>query len=120
MVPGVSLIIGGYHHRDEFGADRGDNYLYRFVLDPEYAFTVPGRPVQFLTGHFPTGVYLYRFGHLSSPLCVGCGVLDTREHLLMDFTRWAFHRARLREWLQSTCVPHTEEGFFPPFGIETS
>ena len=47
---------------------------------------------QLLTGHFPTGVYLYRFGHLPSPLCVGCGVLDTREHLLMDYTLWAFHR----------------------------
>ena len=69
---------------------------------------------QFLTGHFPTAVYLHRFGHLPSPLCVGCGVLDTREHLLMDCTRWAFHRTRLQEWLQSTCDPPTEEGVFPP------
>ena len=39
---------------------------------------------QFLTGHFPTGVFLHRFGHLPSPLCEGCGVLDTRGHLLLD------------------------------------
>ena len=36
---------------------------------------------QFLTGHFPTAVYLHRFGHPPSPFCVGCGVLDMREHL---------------------------------------
>ena len=69
---------------------------------------------QFLIGHFPMGVYLYHFGHLPSPLCVGCGVLDTREHLLVDCTRWAFHRVRFQEWLQSACAPHMEEGGVSP------
>ena len=45
---------------------------------------------QFLTGHFPTGVYLHRFGHLPSPLCEGCGVPDTRSHMLLVCPRWAF------------------------------
>ena len=35
------------------------------------------RVSQFLTGHFPTGMFLHRFGHLPSPLCEDCGVLDT-------------------------------------------
>ena len=69
---------------------------------------------QFLTGHFPTGVYLHRFGHLPSPLCVGCGVPDTREHLLLDCTRWAFHRERLQDWLQTTGASDLEEGGVPP------
>ena len=54
---------------------------------------------QFLIGHFPTSVFLHRFGHLLSPLCKGCGVLDTRGHLLLDWPRWAFHRERLKESL---------------------
>ena len=39
---------------------------------------------EFLIGHFPTGVFLHRFGHLPSPLCEGCGVPDTWDHLLLD------------------------------------
>ena len=69
---------------------------------------------QFLTGHFPTGVYLHRFGYLPSPLCVGCGVPDTREHMLLDCSRWAFHRARLQDWLRSTGDPDPAEGGVPP------
>ena len=52
---------------------------------------------QFLTGHFPTGVFLHRFGHPPSPLCEGCGIPDTRSDLLLGCPRWAFHRERLRE-----------------------
>ena len=69
---------------------------------------------QFLTGHFPTGVYLHRFGHLPSPLCEGCGVPDTRAHMLLDCTRWTFQRERLREWLQSERGQATEEGATVP------
>ena len=69
---------------------------------------------QFLTGHFPTGVFLHRFGHLPSPLCEDCGVLDTRGHLLLDCPRWAFHRERLKEWLQSVCASATVVGGVPP------
>ena len=69
---------------------------------------------QFLIGHFPTGVYLHRFGHLPSPLCEGCGVPDTRAHMLLDCTRWAFQRERLREWLQCERGQATEEGEIVP------
>ena len=69
---------------------------------------------QFLTGHFPTGVFLHRFGHLPSPLCEGCGVPDTRSHLLLDCPRWAFHRERLREWLQNVSTSDTVVGGVPP------
>ena len=69
---------------------------------------------QFLTGHFPTGVYLHRFGHLPSPLCEECGVPDTRSHMLLVCPRWAFHRERLRTWLQSTSVLYTATGAEPP------
>ena len=47
---------------------------------------------QFLTGHFPTGVYLHRFGYLPSPLCEGCGLLELRGQMLLDYTRWVFER----------------------------
>ena len=69
---------------------------------------------QFLTGHFPTGVYLHRFGHLPSPLCEECGVPDTRGHMLLTCPRWAFHRERLREWLHSGCSTAIEIGAAPP------
>ena len=69
---------------------------------------------QFLTGHFPTGVYLHRFGHLPSPLCEDCGVLDSRRHMLLDCPRWALHRERLRDWMQSTHVSTTASGEAPP------
>ena len=69
---------------------------------------------QFLTGHFPTGVYLHRFGHLPSPLCADCGVLDSRSHMLLDCPRWARHRARLRDWMQSTRAPTTMPGEVSP------
>ena len=69
---------------------------------------------QFLTGHFPTGVYLHRFGHLSSPLCEECGTPDTRSHMLLACPRWAFHRARIQDWMQSVCSPTTETDGPPP------
>ena len=75
---------------------------------------------QFLTGHFPTGVYLHRFGHLPSPLCEGCGVPDTRAHMLLDCTRWTFQRERLRDWLQSERGQATEEGQPSPLGVGIS
>ena len=55
---------------------------------------------QFLTGHFPTGAYLERFGHRASPLCGVCQVLDTRAHLLLDCIRWTHTRHRLSAWLR--------------------
>ena len=55
---------------------------------------------QFLTGHFPTGEYLFRFGFLSSPLCVYCEIPDSRDHMLLECPRWSHHRQCLREWLQ--------------------
>ena len=65
---------------------------------------------QFLIGHFPTGVYLHRFGYLPSPLSEGCRVPNMRAHVLLDCTRWAFQRERLWEWLQSEKGHATEEG----------
>ena len=44
VVPGAGPITRGYRHWDHFGADRGNDYLYRFALDPEYALMVHGRP----------------------------------------------------------------------------
>ena len=74
---------------------------------------------QFLTGHFPTGVYLHRFGHLPSPLCEACAVPDTRGHMLLECPRWSFHRARLSEWLQRACASDVEaEGVPPTWGWE--
>ena len=55
---------------------------------------------QFLTGHFPTGEYLFRFGFLPSPLCEYCEVLDSRAHMLLDCPRWTHHRQRLEGWIQ--------------------
>ena len=75
---------------------------------------------QFLTGHFPMGVFLHRFGHLPSPLCEGCGVPDTWRHLLLDCPHWAFHPEQLREWLQSVSTSNTVVGGVPPFGVGTS
>ena len=43
---------------------------------------------QFLSGHFPTAKYLHRFGHLPTPLCECCGVVDMRGHLLLECRRW--------------------------------
>ena len=57
---------------------------------------------QFLTGHFPTRTYLYRF-HLSpSPLCECCQVADTRAHLLLACSRWSHIRQHLSQWLAET------------------
>ena len=72
---------------------------------------------QFLTGHFPTGAYLHRFGHLPSPLCEDCGVPDTRDHILLECPRWTYHRERLQEWLQNVRDSATEEeGISPTWG----
>ena len=72
------------------------------------------RVSQFLMGHFPTGVYLHRFGHLPSPLCEDCGVPDTRAHMLLSCPHWEFHRTHLREWLQSVSASGTEATGVPP------
>ena len=69
---------------------------------------------QFLTRHFPTGVFLHKFGHPPSPFCEGCGVPDTWGHLLLDCPHWAFHCKRLWEWLQSVCASDTTVGGVPP------
>ena len=69
---------------------------------------------QFLTGHFPTGVYLHRFDHLPSPLCEECRVLDTWRYMLLVCPRWALHRERLRDWMQSMPISTTATGEGPP------
>ena len=58
------------------------------------------RVAQFLTGHFPTGTYLYRFHLRPSPLCECCQVEDTRGHLLLFCQRWSLVRQRLSQWLE--------------------
>ena len=69
---------------------------------------------QFLTGHFLSGAYLHRFGHLPSPLCQDCGVLDTRDHILLECPHWTYYRERLQEWLQSVRDSVTEEEGISP------
>ena len=72
---------------------------------------------QFLMGHFPTDVYLYHFGHLLSPLCVGCGVLDMREHLLMDCTVGPSIGATLRVASECVCSSHGGGRVSPHLGV---
>ena len=60
---------------------------------------------QFLSGHFPTAKYLHRFGHLPTPLCECCGVVDTRGHLLLECRRWELLRQRLHQWLLTEGTP---------------
>ena len=63
---------------------------------------------QFLTGHFPTRTYLYRFRLSPSPLCECCQVADTRAHLLLTCSRWSPIRQNLSHWLAET--RHRSEG----------
>ena len=58
------------------------------------------RVAQFLTGHFPTGTYLFRFHLQPSPLCECCHVEDTRGHFLLECQRWTLVRQRLAQWLE--------------------
>ena len=69
---------------------------------------------QFLTGHFPTGEYLFRFGSLSSPLCECCAVRDSREHMLVECPRWGHHRQHLESWLQEAEGETSIEGAVTP------
>ena len=68
---------------------------------------------QFLSGHFPTARYLHRFGHLQTPMCECCGVVDTRGHLLLECRRWTFLRQRLHQWLCTEGAPRSESGLPP-------
>ena len=70
------------------------------------------RVAQFLTGHFPSGAYLYRFHLRPSPLCDCCQVEDTRGHLLLDCERWTLVRQRLTQWLEEETVQRSRVG--PP------
>ena len=45
---------------------------------------------QFLTGHFPTGVYLHRFDHLPYPFYEELGIPVTCSNMLLACPRWAF------------------------------
>ena len=69
---------------------------------------------QFLTGHFPTGEYLFRFGFLSSPFCECCGVRDSRQHMLLECPRWGHHRQHLEGWLQETAGETSIESMVTP------
>jgi hypothetical protein len=55
---------------------------------------------QFLTGHYPTRVYLARFHLVDSALCTACGCPDTRAHLLLDCIRFSYAREYLTSWLR--------------------
>ena len=73
-------------------------------IDLRWTQTMPSHSMaarvgQIFIGHFPTGVYQHKFGHLLSPLCEGCRILDTRAQMLLDCTDWVFQREQLREWL---------------------
>ena len=70
------------------------------------------RVAQFLTGHFPTGTYLFRFHLLPSPLCECCQVEDTRGHLLLACARWTLVRQRLTQWLEEETA-HRSRIVFP-------
>ena len=56
---------------------------------------------QFITGHFPTAAYLASRHLCPSGLCEACGVLATREHLLLDCDCHRYHREELSNWLHS-------------------
>ena len=84
----------------------------RWLRDMPSRF-MAARVGQFLSGHFPTAKYLHRFGHLPTPLCDCCGVVDTRGHLLLDCQRWAFTRWRLHQWLEVE-GPQRSAGVHPP------
>ena len=72
------------------------------------------RVAQFLTGHFPTGTYLYRFHLRPSPLCECCQVEDTRGHLLLFCQRWTLVRQRLSQWLEEDSARRSRVGYPQP------
>ena len=84
----------------------------RWLQDMPSRF-MAARVGQFLSGHFPTAKYLHRFGHLPTPLCDCCGVVDTRGHLLLECRRWAFTRQHLHQWLEVE-GPQRSAGVHPP------
>ena len=69
---------------------------------------------QFLTGHFPTRAYLFRFGFISSPVCEWCEARGNREHMLLECPRWDHHRQRLEGWLHETEGETSTEGAVTP------
>ena len=81
-----------------------ESALYRAMprFDPSLSWTSPhsrhdaSLVAQFLTGHFPTGQYLYRFHHRDSPACTECGcALDDRDHRLFTCPVYDSIRSRL-------------------------
>ena len=75
------------------------------------------RVAQFLTGHFPTGTYLFRFHLVPSPLCECCLVEDTRGHFLLDCVRWTLVRQRLTHWLEEETAQRSRVGS-PPASVD--
>ena len=72
------------------------------------------RVAQFLTGHFPTGTYLFRFHLQPSPLCECCQVEDTRGHFLLECLCWTLVWQRLAEWLEEETAQRSRVGSPPP------
>ncbi|CAD7700019.1 unnamed protein product [Ostreobium quekettii] len=64
---------------------------------------------QFLTGHYPTRVYLARFRLTDSPFCDECGCPDSRAHLLLDCTRFSYLRESLTSWLREEWSGRTRQ-----------
>ena len=56
---------------------------------------------QFLTGHYPTGVYLAAHGFHSSDLCELCGCPDTRVHLLLSCAKFVWARSEVLTWMHA-------------------
>ena len=51
---------------------------------------------QFLTGHYATNAYLFRFGSRADPSCDWCeAVVDDRNHRLFSCPHFAFIRQQL-------------------------
>ena len=69
---------------------------------------------QFITGHFPTAAYLASRHLCPSGLCETCGVLATREHLLLDCDRHRYHRAELSYWLHSVASSRPQSSTSTP------
>jgi ribonuclease HI len=75
-------------------------------LPSRYAAALVG---QFLTGHFPTRVYLARFRLVDSALCTACGCPDTRAHLLLDCVRFSYDREYFTSWLREEFSRRTRQ-----------
>lgn len=97
--------------------------------DLRWTRTIPTRRAvalvaQFITGHFPTAVYLAVRGLHHSPLCDYCGCLDTRAHLLLECGKYHHHRQHLTSWLLSVASarlpPATSWSWSWPFLVGTN